>query len=84
LPAALEKLTKLRYLNISENKFEALPECVGAMSGLVELRASDNLLTALPDINRNALPHLRELHLRNNRLTTLPESIGMFEGLAAD
>src|SRR5690242_158886 len=44
LPSTLEKATKLRYLNISENKFDALPECVCAMSGLIELRATDNLL----------------------------------------
>jgi Leucine-rich repeat (LRR) protein len=69
------RLTKLRYLNISENGFEVLPECVCGMAGLIELRATDNKLISLPDgISR--LTRLRELHVRNNKLTSLPEAIG--------
>lgn len=32
LPPSLERLTRLRYLNISENAFEVLPECVCGMA----------------------------------------------------
>ena len=39
----------MRYLNISENAFAVLPECVTGMVSLIELRASDNQLTSLPD-----------------------------------
>ena len=41
LPSSLERLTKLRYLNISENAFEIWPESVCGMASLSELRASD-------------------------------------------
>jgi Leucine-rich repeat (LRR) protein len=50
------------------------------MAGLMELRASDNSLTALPD-SIGRLTRLRELHLRNNQLTTLPESVGSLREL---
>jgi hypothetical protein len=69
LPPSLMRLKRLRYLNISENAFEVLPESVTGMFGLIELRATDNRLTYLPPaISR--LTRLRELHVRNNRLTT--------------
>src|SRR5260370_33065618 len=75
LPPSLERLTRLRYLNISENAFEVLPECVCGMASLIELRASDNELTSLPE-SVGRLSRLRELHLRHNKLTSLPESTG--------
>lgn len=80
LPACFDRLTKLRYLNISGNAFEALPPCIFAMHGLVELRACDNRLTLLPD-SVTRLSHLRELHLRNNALKTLPDSIAALHEL---
>jgi hypothetical protein len=64
LPASLARLKRLRYLNIGGNEFESLPECICAMHSLVELRASDNPISALPDRIRQ-LTALRELHLRN-------------------
>jgi Leucine-rich repeat (LRR) protein len=75
LPDSLEQLTKLRYLNISQNEFEVFPQCISNMSGLIELRISDNDLISLPD-SVGRLSQLRELHLRNNKLVSLPESIG--------
>jgi len=59
LPSSLDRLRKLRYLNISENAFVALPEPVTRMANLIELRASDNQLTSLPDSIR-CLSRLRE------------------------
>jgi len=44
-----KRATRLRYLNISENAFEVWPEAVSCMKGLIELRATDNPLAALPD-----------------------------------
>ena len=80
LPSSLERLTKLRYLNISENAFKVFPECVSSMSSLIELRVSDNYLTSLPN-SIGHLSRLRELHLRNNKLASLPESIGKLQEL---
>ncbi len=80
LPASLQGLTKLRYLNISANAFELFPECVCGMAGLIELRVSDNSLVSLPD-SVGRLSRLRELHLRNNRLASLPKSIGALREL---
>lgn len=77
---SLGRLTKLRYLNIGENAFRALPESIFSMTSLIELRASDNRLASLPD-SLGRLARLRELHLRNNRLTSLPESIGTLQDL---
>ena len=75
LPLSMGRLTRLRYLNMSENAFRALPECICRMTGLIELRTSDNQLATLPD-SICQLSRLRELHLRNNQLTSLPRSIG--------
>jgi hypothetical protein len=38
LPPSIGRLTRLRYRNISENAFAALPNCVTEMAGLMELR----------------------------------------------
>jgi Leucine-rich repeat (LRR) protein len=80
LPSSFGNLTRLRYLNASENVFEATPECVCRMSSLLELRLSDNALQSLPPSIGN-LARLRELHLRNNKLTSLPDSVGMMKEL---
>jgi Leucine-rich repeat (LRR) protein len=80
LPASLARLTKLRYLNISQNAFEEFPKCVCDMASLIELRVSDNALISLPD-SLGRLSRLRELHLRNNRLASLPKSIGALSEL---
>ncbi len=82
-PSSFENLTRLRYLNISENAFEVFPECIPQMSRLLELRVTDNELRSLPaSIGR--LSRLRELHLRNNGLTTLPRLHRSDAGAAPD
>jgi Leucine rich repeat len=73
LPESLGRLGRLRYLNISENAFKMLPECICNMKGLIELRLSDNHLTELPE-TIGQLSELRELHLRNNELRSLPNA----------
>jgi len=49
LPPSLQRLKKMRYLNIGENAFEGLPDCVCGMSGPIELRVCSNELTSLPE-----------------------------------
>jgi Leucine-rich repeat (LRR) protein len=48
LPSSLGKLKRLRYLNRSENKFAEFPRAACGMTGLIELRITDNQLTSLP------------------------------------
>ncbi len=50
------------------------------LSSLIELRATDNLLTSLPD-SIGRLSRLRELHLRNNKLVSLPDSVDALQEL---
>jgi Leucine-rich repeat (LRR) protein len=80
LPASIERLQKLRYLNISQNLFSDFPSSICSLSNLFELRATDNQLSTLPE-SIAGLSKLRELHLRNNRLTTLPSEIGSISEL---
>jgi len=75
----MRNLKKLRYLNLSENAFSTFPEPVCCLCALIELRITDNQITAFPACIEQ-LSCLRELHLRNNRLAT-PEAIGRLSGL---
>jgi len=70
----------LRVLLLNANQLTALPESIGALVGLKELRLDDNQLTALPE-SIGALVGLKTLNLYNNQLTALPESIGALVGL---
>jgi Leucine-rich repeat (LRR) protein len=49
LPLSLMRLDRLRYLNISENAFEVLPEAVTGMFGLIELRVFSQRRAGLSD-----------------------------------
>jgi Leucine-rich repeat (LRR) protein len=54
LPAPLERLTSLRYLNIGENAFEALPESVrrGCIRHERDTSANRRLVEHVEDTNR--------------------------------
>jgi Leucine-rich repeat (LRR) protein len=56
LPTSVSHLKALRYLIISENSFQYLPDAVCGMESLIELRATDNQLANLK--------RLRELHFK--------------------
>ncbi len=58
------------YLNVSENPLTELP--AWHLEALIELRALDLGLTALPSFD---LPSLRELHLRGNAFSEVPEVV---------
>ena len=64
----------------SSNKLKLLPESLGMLSKLRDLRVDANLLRCLPDsIGQNL--QLRELHLSSNELIELPETIGQLKQL---
>ena len=52
-----------------------LPETLGRLANLVELRLYHNGLTSLPE-SLGGLAQLRELHAKDNTLQTLPSSVG--------
>jgi hypothetical protein len=57
---------EIALLNIGENAFEELPECIAGMESLIELWASDNL-GSLPE-SIGSLQELRQIDLRGNPL----------------
>ena len=67
-------LSSLVFLDISSNKFTALPEEILQLANLKTLKLDHNFLTKLPmDISR--LTCLENLSVSNNLLTALPKSI---------
>ena len=73
LPHGLEKLSRLRILNLNENAFESLP--FASLSGLplTELQARKNKLsgTLIDHSDVTCLAHLQTLDVSNNRLTLI-------------
>lgn len=70
LPDGLERLTRLRVLNINENAFESLPFKTFAKLPLIELLAHKNKLAGtLLDVEVETLPHLQTLDVSNNQLS---------------
>lgn len=77
---SLASLRYLRYLDLTGNRLEALPECVCGFTGLVWLGLNFNRLKTLPE-SLGALVHLQRLYLRGNALTALPECLGNLRAL---
>ncbi|KAM8962361.1 leucine-rich repeat-containing protein 2 [Pelodytes ibericus] len=71
LPFELSNLKKVRFVDLSANKFSSIPICVLRMSRLQWLDISSNNLKDLPqDIDR--LDELETLLLQKNKITYLP------------
>ena len=64
----------LRQLWVQGNELTAIPDALGDLESLTELRLSGNNLTALPR-TLGKLTQLRILDLRFNRIATLPDSL---------
>ncbi len=67
LPASINGMSALAYLNLDRNRLTALPETIGQMESLKWLRLNNNQLTSLPDSIGN-LKNLKRLYLRGNPL----------------
>jgi Leucine-rich repeat (LRR) protein len=72
LPSTLPKWTKLEELNISNNKFTELPECIGDLPKLKNFWANENQLAKLTGAICS-WTNLRVLELNNCGLNELPE-----------
>jgi Leucine-rich repeat (LRR) protein len=79
-PEGIKTLSKLNWLDLGENKLEALPD-PALMSAVKTLYLNDNALTALPP-SIGSLTQLTYLNLDRNRLTVLPAEIGNLPNLA--
>lgn len=70
----------LRTLDLSENKFIALPNEIGSFTLLKQLTVSQNRLTGLPDA-LGALVKLEGLNCAANQIRTIPSSLGKLQHL---
>lgn len=76
----MKGLKNLRYLDLSMNGLEKLPEVVTSLISLQELYLNDTMMEFLP-ANFGRLVNLRILELRENPLLTLPKSISRLTAL---
>ena len=70
-----ERWRDLEKLDLSSNRLEKFPECIGKFGNLIELDLSHNLLSSIPE-SIGKLNKLSRLMLSRNQFTTLPDSIG--------
>jgi hypothetical protein len=80
LPDAIAELGLLEVLDLHETGLLGLPEAVGDLPALEELRVPGNALEELP-LGLRRLATLRTLVLSANRLGGLPEEIGELAAL---
>ncbi|XP_038979856.1 putative disease resistance RPP13-like protein 1 isoform X1 [Phoenix dactylifera] len=74
IPELLGNQKHLRYLRITSNKIEKLPESICLLYHLQTLELDCPQLVELPDSQGN-LTNLRYLHITSNKIEKLPESI---------
>jgi len=81
--ADLAEMTKLRYLNLVNNRITTLPSCCFAGWTNMECLWLDcNKLTTLPNHTiKHMAGTLRELHLSGNQLNTLPIELALLTQL---
>ncbi|KAG6617723.1 uncharacterized protein IUM83_06386 [Phytophthora cinnamomi] len=71
LALALERVPRLRRLDLSANQLRALPDAVFALRELATLDLQRNRLTALP-VDVQQLAQLETLDVSHNQLASLP------------
>ncbi|CAH3187991.1 unnamed protein product, partial [Porites lobata] len=75
LPTSIQRLTKLKWLQLDGNNLTELPAEIGDLRELRELWVSHNQLAGLPT-SVQRLTKLERLYLDGNNLTELPAEIG--------
>ena len=72
--SSINNLNVLRQIDISQNKLRELPDSIGCLVNLEELRVSYNKLQHLPSTMSNLIK-LKRLFLSSNKFTCVPEVI---------
>ena len=74
LPDNFHKLTKLKKINLDENKFAVFPPSLLQMPGLTDVLISDNKLESLPD-TIDSIANLQTFHAMHNKIADIPVSM---------
>ncbi|KIC75327.1 hypothetical protein DB42_AJ00150 [Neochlamydia sp. EPS4] len=80
LPPEIGQMSRLKYLNLSQNQLTFVPAEIGQLSQLRSLTLSNNYLTALP-AQIGQLSLLTGIDLQQNHLTALPAAMGQLSQL---
>lgn len=78
-PEAVEAMTSLRWLRLTNTKLKTLPHELESLQKLEHLTVKKNSVGQLSDIDFSKLPCLRTLNLSRNDLTTNAVPISIFE-----
>eukprot|EP00002_Diphylleia_rotans_P018803 TRINITY_DN363_c0_g1_i2.p1 TRINITY_DN363_c0_g1~~TRINITY_DN363_c0_g1_i2.p1 ORF type:complete len:511 (+),score=102.42 TRINITY_DN363_c0_g1_i2:401-1933(+) len=82
VPDSVSNLSRLRSLNLGDNKLQELPSWIEALTNLQQLSLRNNQFSNLPEcISR--LVSLTSLHIYNNKITQLPSWIVTLTNLKA-
>jgi len=73
---------RLMVLHVTENKLKLLPNSIGKLQDLTDMRVFNNRIQSLPD-TVGKLRNLILLFVYNNRLKSLPDSVGNLKNLLA-
>ncbi len=80
LPSSIGLLTKLREIDVSNNKLTSIPKSIGLLTKLKGLYLENNKLTSIPN-QIGLCTNLEDLDLENNKLTSIPSYINLLENL---
>ncbi|MDP1723914.1 MAG: leucine-rich repeat domain-containing protein [Alphaproteobacteria bacterium] len=80
IPDAIQKLSKLKTLDLSYNELMELPEVIGNMRDLDDINLDHNRLSDLPETMVN-LKKLSALSLKGNKFQVVPAVIQYFSEL---
>ena len=74
------EMPKLEFMHLSHNHLSELPESIGRLGALREIKAEGNRLESLPT-SIGQLANLAELDVSDNQISQLPETMGGMRSL---
>lgn len=81
LPKEMSNLQALIELNIMQNRFKFIPDCVFSLSSLENLLASGNQIEKIDANGLRRLEKLSTLSLQNNSISQVPPELGLISSL---